>query len=1040
MDNGQNVYLSDLSIRQPVLTTMVTAALIVLGLVSLSFLSVERFPDVFPPVTFITIEYPGASAEEIENLVTKPVEDAVAPIQGVTNILATSSEGISEIKVEFTLETPKDQAANRIREALSAVRHLLPRDIQEPRIQRFDPAFQPMMLYALRGTSEGRTIDQIWSLINRRIKPQLESVEGVAAIEILGGLEREIQVNLSPDQLAVRGIPFQLVVDRIAEEVASVPGGRIRERKKELVLRTRGEVTTVDQLNDIILTYQNGHPIYLRDVGYPYDFYKEVRLLTRVNREKAVAFAVRRQQGSNALTVAQQVRTRLDEISKTFPHDVEILLMRDDSLRIASSVRDVYYSILIGSILVVLIVILFMRDWRSTIIVSLTLPTAVIATFTFLYFLGYSINLMTLMGLSLAIGLIIDDAIVVRENIFRHMEMGKNSFQAAREGTSEVGLAVMAATFTIVAVFIPVAFMTDAAGRFYEEFGLTVVVSVLLSLFVAFTLDPMLSSRFMKAIRQRENTKTREDSPSISVTSRHHVTLSLYERSLNWTLDHRGKVIYGAVVLFTLSLLLIPMIGTEFLPTPDSGEFSILLELPLGATFKQMNDTMFDVEEFLDAKWNKDCAPCQDIEDIFTIIGSSSGVEQAEVKVKLKPLSERKMSQDEIIAQLRENFPKMPGLRVGFIPVGAFGEEIQESPILLHIRGEDLKVLRYLANQAFGVFVDTPGTADIKLQSARGKQEFQVKIDQKRATDFGLSVKEVATTIRSMIEGVIPARLRETGHEHDIRVYIQASERRSTEDLAKLTILTPIGEKLKLDDVATFGYSSGLTRLERFNRSHQVTIASQVAEGRSLGEIVDDLRARLDQINFPPGYTYTFGSQVRQMVESFHSLYFAIFLSIVFTYMVLASLFGSFIHPFTIMLSLPLAVIGALLALFLGNQKLNTMSLIGMVLLIGLVTKNAILMIAFATTLKEQGLSRRDAVITAALIRLRPILMTSLTTIFAMIPLAIGFGSEFEIRQPMAIAVIGGMLSSTLLTLLVIPVVYTLIDEKIEALFGVGRS
>ncbi|MCI0526887.1 MAG: efflux RND transporter permease subunit, partial [Nitrospira sp.] len=348
------------------------AALIVLGLVSLSLLSVERFPDVFPPVTLIIIEYPGSSAEEIENLITKAVEDAVAPIQGVTNILSTSSEGISEIKVEFTLETPKDQAANRIREALSAVRHVLPQGIQEPRIQRFDPAFQPMMLYALMGTSEGRTVDQIWALIHRRIKPQLESVEGVAAIEILGGLEREIQVKLDPNQLAVRGIPFQLIVDRIAEEVSIVSGGRIKERKKELILRTRGEVTTFDQLDNIILTYQDGKPIYLRDVGFSYDFYKEVRLLTRVNRDKAVAFAVRRQQGSNALAVAQNVRARLDEISKTFPHDVDILLMRDDSLRIASSIRDVYDNIWIGSILVVLIVALFTRDWRSTVIVSLT--------------------------------------------------------------------------------------------------------------------------------------------------------------------------------------------------------------------------------------------------------------------------------------------------------------------------------------------------------------------------------------------------------------------------------------------------------------------------------------------------------------------------------------------------------------------------------------------------------------------------------------------------------------------------------------------
>jgi HAE1 family hydrophobic/amphiphilic exporter-1 len=1022
---------------------MVTAALIVLGLVSLSLLSVERFPDVFPPVVLITIQYPGSSAEEIENLITKPVEEAVAPIGGVTNILSTSNEGVAEVKVEFTLETPKDQAANRIREALSAIRHTLPQGIEEPKIQRFDPAFQPMMLYALMGESDDRTIDQLWVLIHRYIKPQLESIEGVAAIEIMGGLEREIQINLDPNKLAVRGIPFQLVVDRVREEMSIVPGGRIKERKKELVLRTRGEITDLAELDNIILKYEKGSPIYLRDVGYTYDYYKEVRLLTRVNREKAVAFGVRRQQGSNALAVAQQVRTKLAELSKTFPSDVKVLLMRDDSLRIASSIRDVYYSLLIGTTLVVLIVFLFMRDWRSTLIVSLTLPTAIIATFTFMYFQGYSINLMTLMGLSLAIGLIVDDAIVVRENIFRHMEMGKNPFQAAREGTAEVGLAVMASTFTIVAVFVPVVFMTGAGGRFYKELGITVIVSVLLSLFVAFTLDPMLSSRFMKVLRKNgrigEWENGRVDAHPFTPSPPRPFYLSLYERILNWALDNRGKVLYGAGVMFLLSLLLIPFLGSEFLPTPDSGEFSILLELPLGSTINQMNDVVYDVEEFLDADWNKSCVPCRDIQDILSIVGSTSGVERTEIKVKLKPPSERKMSQDEIITQLRKDFPKFPGLRVAFIPVGAFGEEVQESPILLHLRGEKLEVLRSLANDVFKVLAATPGTADIKILSARGRQEFEVKIDQKKAADFGLGVREVANLIRSMVEGVVPAKFREGGYTHDIRIHIQESERRSTEDLGKLTILTPKGEKIQLHDIATFGYSSGITRIERLNRTHQITLASQVAEGRSLGEVVNDLQARLAQIDFPPGYSYTFGSQVRQMVESFRSLYFALFLSVIFIYMVLASQFGSFIHPFTIMLSLPLATIGALLALFLARQTLNLMSLIGMVLLMGLVTKNAILLIEFAISLKERGLPRRESVLSAALIRLRPILMTSLTTIFGMIPLAVGLGSEFEIRQPMAIGIIGGMLSSTCLTLVVIPVVYTLIDEKIEKWFMIRR-
>lgn len=1017
------MYLSNQAIKYPVFTTMVILALGVLGVVSLSFLGVELFPDVFPPVVVVTTQYPGASSEEMEKLVTQPIEDAVSSLKGLRQVRSVSSVGLSRVIVEFTLETPLAEAALRVSEALSTVRPQLPPGIMEPSLRRYDPAAEPIMLFGL--SSEGWEPDQLRHIALEDIKPRLEPLDGVASVEVLGGIEREIQVLVDGERLAANRLSLQQVIERLAEENTSVPGGTILERTGEVLLRTKGEFESLDDILNVVVAKINGVPIFLRDVGIVYDTFKDVRVAAGINLGKAVIFSIHRQSGSNTLMVARRVHAELQRIAPTLPSDVQITTLRDASTRIVNSVRDVANSLILGGILAVVVVFLFMLDWRSTVIAALALPTSVIATFAVLYALGYSINLMTLLGLSLAIGFLIDDSVVVRESIFRHMEAGEDPVTAAKRGTADVGLAVMATTFTIVAVFVPVAFMSGAVGRFYQQFGLTVAAAVLVSLFVAFTLDPMLSSRFMRVFDRAERRRTRLGRLFAGWIELYDRLDRGYRDFLEWVLRHRGRVLAIALAIFVASLALLPFIGREFLAPVDTGEFNIFLEMDPGTRMYDMvNATSILLRSLVDRP---------EVETVFTAIGSVFGgeINTATLGVKLKPLRERRRSQDRIIAELRRTLPRIPGARLSFTTTGGVGVASYQAPIELFIRGPRIETLNRLAGQVVDIVKGVEGTADVFASVQRGQPEYHVVINRAKAGDYGLGTGELATLLRTMVEGAVPTRYSEWNREYDVRVRLIPSQRDSNKALENLLLTTSQGKLVYLRDVASVVLATGPARIERVNRQRQVTVYAQVA-GRPVGDVAQGIKAELARLKLPPGYTVGFASEVAQMEESFKALIGALILSVIFIYMILASLFESFLHPFTIMLSLPLAIIGALWALFLTGMTINLMSLIGIVLLMGLVTKNAILLVDYTKTLRETGVSRQEAVLTAAPIRLRPILMTTLAMIFGMLPVALGLGSEAEMRQPMAVAAIGGLITSTLLTLAVVPVVYTLLDELIE--------
>ena len=1017
------MYLSNQAIKYPVFTTMVILALGVLGLVSLSFLGVELFPDVFPPVVIVTIEYPGTSPEEMQKQIAQPIEDAVSSLKGLKQVRSISTVGLSRIIVEFNLETPLLEAPLRVSEALSAIRSRLPLGIGEPSIRRYDPSAAPIMLLGL--SSEVVQPDELRRLALEEIKPRLEALDGVASVEVLGGIEREIQVLLDGESLAAKGLSTQQVVDRLAEENRSAAGGIILERTGETLVRSKGEFDSLDDILEVVVTKRNGVPIYLRDIAILDDTFKDVRTVTTINRGKAVIFSIQRQSGSNTVMVAHRVHAELQKLGPTLPSGVQITTLRDASARIVKSVRDVGNSLILGAILAVAVVFLFMLDWRSTLIAALALPTSVIATFALLYAFGYSINLMTLLGLSLAIGFLIDDSVVVRESIFRHLEAGLDPVAAAQRGTAEVGLAVNATTFTIVAVFIPVAFMGGAVGRYYRQFGLTVAVAVLVSLFVAFTLDPMLSSRFMRVVDKAARRRTRIGRLFVGWLDLYDRLDRAYRKFLEWVLAHRRRVLSIALVSFAASLALLPFIGREFLTPVDTGEFNLVLEMDPGTRMYDMvNATAVLLRSLMDRP---------EVETVFTVIGSVFGgeVNTATLGVKLKPLRERHRPQDRIIADLRRSLPTIPGARVSFATGGGVGTESYRAPIEVFVRGPRLDMANRAAARVSDIVRGVKGTADVFASVQRGQSQYDVVINRAKAADYGLGMGELATLLRTMVEGGIATRYKEFDREYDVRVRLIPTQRDSSKALENLLVITSQGKQVYLRDVATVVPATGPARIERVNRQRQVTVYAQVA-GRPVGDVAQEIRAGLARLKLPPGYTVGFASDVAQMEESFRALIGVLILSVVFIYMILASLFGSFLHPFTIMLSLPLAIIGALVALLLAGMSINLMSLIGIVLLMGLVTKNAILLVDHIRVLREGGTSREEAVLRAAPIRLRPILMTTLAMIFGMLPVALGIGSEAEMRQPMAVAVIGGLITSTLLTLAVVPVVYTLVDEWIE--------
>ena len=1014
------MFISDTSIKRPVFATVLMLALVTLGAVSYRRLAIEMMPDVEIPILSIIASYPGAAPETVEREVTKRIEEAVNPISGVRHVTSTSREGLSSVIVEFNLEVKINEASQEARAKINAIRNELPEAMKEPVIQKFDFAAMPIVSLAVR--SDLLKPRDLTTLADRKIKRRLENIPGVAKAKLVGSSQREVSVEIDPSRLDALGMGINEVVLGLQSENVNTPLGRLNYGDSELPLRISGKPKDVDEYPRMVIARRGNDPITLGDVATVVDGVEEQRSLALINGVPAVAVDIMKQSKANTVQVVDTVKKTITELKRELPEGVEIDLVRDSSTMIRESVADVQTTIILGGLLTILIVFCFLNSWRSTVITGLTLPISVISSFIIMNFAGMTINTMTLMALSLAIGLLIDDAIVVRENIVRHLEHGEDHFTAARNGTSEIGLAVLATSMSIMAVFIPVAFMKGIVGRFFYQFGLTVAFAVLVSLFVSFTLDPMLSSRWHDPDIERKGRRNLIQRALDRFNAWFERTADAYKGVVGWALDHRKTVFAIASVAFLAGIGLFVTLQTEFMTAFDRGEFVIKLKTAPGASIVE---TRGRLEEVL-----KGLGEFSEIKHTYASIaaGDADTVRDATIFVKLKEKRERKRSQGELIPLVRARLEKIPGLLLSLQE----DPDSWEKPLQIYIRGDEIPKLKRYSAELKRALYSVRGIVDLEASMEQDLPEYRLVVDRERAAMSGLGTSAVASTVGVLVGGqAVSTYEDDAGEAVDVRLRLPEALRRDVDQVGNLRLGMPgpTGMALTpLADLVSFERTTSPSEINRRDLARQVVISANL-DSLPLGTAGQQAMQAADTLHFDPGYKVLMAGDTEIMMESFGYMAEALFLAIIFVYLILAAQFESFIDPLAIMLSLPLSIVGMAGMLVLTGDTVSIMSLIGLILLMGLVTKNAILLVDYAKVLRRGGMDRRTALITAGRTRLRPIMMTTAAMIFGMLPLALAIGQGAEMRAPMARAVIGGLITSTMLTLLVVPVVYSLLDD-----------
>ncbi|QRK12186.1 efflux RND transporter permease subunit [Archangium violaceum] len=1009
--------LSDVSIRRPVFTAMLSLCLIVLGVMGYTRLGTDLYPDVSIPVVVVNTIYKGAGPGEIETQVIKPIEDAVAGISGVDKIHSFSRENVGTVIVQFKLSASLDQAVQEVRDKVSGIVNKLPQDADAPVVGRVDISAVPVLTYAASAQADSRTVRK---LIEDKLKPALAQLEGVADVRINGGDVREIQVDVDLDKARAVGVTPMDIAQRIGSENLDLPAGRLQLGPTELTVRSLGQFKSVDELRQLpVAQSRTGAQVRLEEVATITDGVAERRTTARLNGQDAVILEVIKQPGSNTVALSDAVKKQMETLVPSLGHGFQTTLLIDQSVIINENAHEVWIALIFGGAMAVLIILVFLLDPRGTFISSLALPTSVIGTFFVMYMLGYTLNQMTLLALSLAIGLLIDDAVVVREAITHRLEQGEDPVSAASKGTSDVGLAVLATTLALVAVFVPVAFMPGMVGQFLQQFGITISVAVLISLFISFTLDPMLSARMAKQRKPGEHHQ--ENALAKAIRGFLDDSERVYSNILRWVLDHKWLTTGITVLVMVVSFGAASRLGVEFLSPEDRSQFIVQLILPDASSLEQTGVRVAEAEKIL-----KDIP---EVTDVYSIVGDNGDVNKARIRVLTKEKHERERGIQAIKESARELLaPALPATRVIMqdLPIvdGLGGDFF---PIMVRVIGPDLGKLQEESERIAQILREIPGTADVRVDFNPPKPELAIEIDRARAKDLGLSAAALAMQMRMAIGGDVAAKLREGVDETDIRVRLTQRDRETPERVRQIELATPRG-MVPVTDVAKVELRDGPSVIEHENRQRQLAVYAQL-NGAALGEVASQLQQRVDEKPLPPGYSLVYDGQMKLMNEQNDAFITAGLLAFVFIYMVLASQFESLKHPFTIMVSLPLALVGALLGLFFGGFHVSMGAMIGIILLMGLVTKNAILLVDGALQYLREGDTVDQALMKAGPRRLRPILMTSAAMAIGMVPTAIGKGVGSEFRAPMAIAVIGGVITSTFLTLLVVPVVFAAMER-----------
>ena len=1021
------MWLTRISVKYPVFTIMMMFCLMVLGLASWQRMGVEEFPDVDFPFVVIYTNYPGASPETVESEITKKLEDQINTISGLKQVISQSSEGLSMITTEFNLDVSSTTAAQDIRDKISSVTAEFRDEIQDPIVERYDPTSNAIMSIVFE--SNNMDLKSLSSYLDQRVVPQLRTVAGVGTVNLLGDAQRQIRIEVDPQKLQAYGIGIDSVINTLKSENIEVPGGTLKSNNSELVIEINSKVQHPLGFGDLIVANKNGAPIFLKQVANVKDTQAELESAAFLDGKAAVAIDILRSSDANVIEVVDRTYKTLDTVKSQLPQGTSLKVVVDSSKSIRGSIADVARTIVEGAVLAVLIVLLFLGSFRSTAITGLTLPIALLGTLTFIWAFGFTINMMTLLALSLSIGLLIDDAIVVRENIVRHADMGKDHTTAALDGTKEIGLAVLATTLTIVAVFLPVAFMGGIIGRFFYQFGVTVSAAVLISMFVSFTLDPMLSAHWAEK-KPDPNKKPSALKRFFNFISSKLDNLShVYEKLLKLALRFRFITIVIAVVSLFGALGLSKMIGTEFVPVPDKGEIRIKFETPVDATLEYSHAKLQQVEQVIRQH--------PDTRGTYGVINglTDRGKNHVSIRVTVTPRTEREKSLSDLNNEFRERLKSIAGISV--TSVASADETVSggQKPIMISIKGPDLNELQKISDRFMLEMAKIDGVVDLETSLKEPKPTLDMQINRVLASDLGLSVNQIANAVRPLIAGDDVTTWQDPkGETYDVNLRLAESKRTLPSDLQNMyvtssktdangqPILTPLAS------VAKFEEKLGASQINRRDLAREVLIKANTS-GRPSGDIGTDISAMQETFELPTGYSFDTQGSNADMAESAGYALTAITLSIVFIYIVLGSQFNSFIHPAAIMASLPLSLIGVFLALFLFNSTMNLFSIIGIIMLMGLVTKNAILLIDFIKKAMDRGEDRYDAIIAAGKTRLRPILMTTSAMVMGMVPLSLGLGEGGEQSAPMAHAVIGGVITSTLLTLVVVPVIFTYLDD-----------
>ena len=1015
------MFISDFAIRRPIITVVTMIALVVFGIAALSKLQTDEFPDIDAPIVFIGIVYPGASPDQVEREVVDRIEDRISGIAGLDILRSTSTDGFAQIIAQFQFGKPTDQATQDVRDAISAVRAQLPTEIVEPIIQRFDPTSQPIVSLAL--TSLTLTPAQLTQIADQTIGGDLRSIGGVAQVKVAGADSATLNVILDPSRLTASRVGIDQVVGALRAQNLAAPVGQVTGPVSERPIRIEGRLQQPEEFAQLAVATRAGTSIRLGEVATIEAGAAERRSAALYNGREAIGLDIVKSKGYSTTTVSDAIKARLPALRATLPKGTTIEIVRDAGTRVRNSVRNVQEALVEGALLTVLVVFLFLNSWRSTVITGLALPVSVLASFVPLWVFGFTLNTMSLLGLSLAIGILIDDAIVVRENIVRHVELGADHMTAAHEGTEEIGLAVAATTFSIVSVFVPVGFMSGFAGQWFKPFALTIAAAVLVSLFVSFSLDPMLSAYWPDPqieAHERRNPIARALDRFNRWFDRQ---AQRYRSGIGWALDHRKSMIALAVASFVVAIgLQVAFGGFGFVPASDRSELTVTVEAPPGSSLEYTRVMAEQVARQLRAH--------PEVVYTYTTVGSASGsggVDIGSVYVRLKDKKDRSISQTDFGKKIRRELRSRADMNAYILEAGGPGGGMK--PLQLQLQGNDQAILNSLADSIAKIVRTVPGAVDVGLSTKGDKPELKVNINRGLAGSLGVTVGQIAQALRPAFAGVDAGNwVDASGETRYVRVRLPRRLRESPADIATIPIVIPGGTVVPLGQLATITSSTGPAQIDHLDRRRVVTIGANI-EG-SIGNVNSAVQAKLKALRLPDNYRIVTGGQAKDQAQVFGSIFTALGIAVMLMYLILVVQFGSFLDPLAILSSLPLSLIGVVLALLITHDTLNIMSLIGVILLMGIVAKNAILLIDFAKwTHEKKQVPMRDALIEAGAIRLRPILMTTLALIAGMIPVALGRGEGADFRSPLGRAVIGGTITSTVLTLFVIPTVYEIFDD-----------